>query len=75
MRRNCAIKLAVKDIMRPIRSHVTNLNSQKRDANFVISQSTILEENSSLRNENKFLFVAVDFTSILMVFSCVFLVK
>jgi len=57
------------------KSHVTNLNSQKYDANFIISKSAILEENSSARNQTKLLFAAEDFTSILTVFSCVFQVN
>lgn len=73
--KNCTIKPAVKDIKYSIRSHVTNLNSQKCDANFIISQSAFLDEHSSLRNQNKLPFVAMDFISILTVFSCVFQVK
>lgn len=36
MRCNCAVQPAGKDIKCPL-SHVTTVNSQKRDANFIIS--------------------------------------
>lgn len=62
----------LKDVKCSLRGHATNLNNHKFHANLIISHLLFWKTFLVSESIKKLPFVAMDFTSILKFFSCVF---